>query len=187
MVRARERYQPRRAEASVLHGVIRDHLDEFLRAAAGRADGSGLPYVGVGLRNMSAQEAAYFGLRTPAVLVGSVVPNGSAYKAGLRDGDAVTSVDGQEVSDAKVVAELFRAHKAGDKVRMSIVHIMDDGRRVAIELGIVAEPRPPNYGFDPTQSGRLPGSPPPPAVPGQASGTMSENRLNVIYAPSTLS
>src|SRR3970040_981576 len=34
--------QPRHAEASVLHGVIRDHLDDFLRAAD-RADGAGLP------------------------------------------------------------------------------------------------------------------------------------------------
>jgi hypothetical protein len=27
----------------VLHGVIQDHLDDFLRAAADRADGAGLP------------------------------------------------------------------------------------------------------------------------------------------------
>ena len=39
---ARRSYQPRHAEASVLHGVIRDHLDDFLRAAD-RADGAGLP------------------------------------------------------------------------------------------------------------------------------------------------
>jgi hypothetical protein len=43
MGRASERYQPRHAEASVLHGVIREHLDDFLRAAADRADGAGLP------------------------------------------------------------------------------------------------------------------------------------------------
>ena len=30
-------------EAGVLHEVIRDHLDEFLRAAVDRADGTGLP------------------------------------------------------------------------------------------------------------------------------------------------
>jgi hypothetical protein len=43
MGRASERHQPRHAEASVLHGVIRDHVDDFLRAAADRADGAGLP------------------------------------------------------------------------------------------------------------------------------------------------
>src|SRR5215470_10934088 len=36
-------YRPRRAEASVLHLVIRQHLDDFLRAAADRADGAALP------------------------------------------------------------------------------------------------------------------------------------------------
>jgi hypothetical protein len=40
---ARRSYQPRHAEASVLHGVIRDHLDDFLRAAADRANGAGRP------------------------------------------------------------------------------------------------------------------------------------------------
>jgi hypothetical protein len=40
---ARRSYQPRHAEASVLHGVIRDHVDDFLRAAADRADGAGPP------------------------------------------------------------------------------------------------------------------------------------------------
>jgi len=36
-------YRPRNAEASVLHLVIREHLEDFLRAAADRADGAGLP------------------------------------------------------------------------------------------------------------------------------------------------
>jgi hypothetical protein len=30
-------------ETGILHEVIREHLDEFLRAAADRADGTGLP------------------------------------------------------------------------------------------------------------------------------------------------
>jgi hypothetical protein len=40
---ARRGYQPRHAETSVLHGVVRDHVDDFLRAAADRADGACLP------------------------------------------------------------------------------------------------------------------------------------------------
>ena len=40
---ARRRYQPRHAEASVFHEDIQDHVDDFLRAAADRADGAGLP------------------------------------------------------------------------------------------------------------------------------------------------
>ena len=43
MARDRAVYRPRNAEASVLHLVIREHLEEFLRAAANRADGARLP------------------------------------------------------------------------------------------------------------------------------------------------
>ena len=43
MARDHAVYRPRNAEASVLHLVIRQHLADFLRAAADRADGAGLP------------------------------------------------------------------------------------------------------------------------------------------------
>ncbi len=36
-------YRPRNAEASVLHRVIREHLEDFLRAVVNRAAGAGLP------------------------------------------------------------------------------------------------------------------------------------------------
>ena len=43
MARDHAVYRPRNAEASVLHLVIRQQLADFLRAAADRADGAGLP------------------------------------------------------------------------------------------------------------------------------------------------
>ena len=43
MARVPAVYRPRNAEASVLHLVVREHLEDFLRAAANRADGAGLP------------------------------------------------------------------------------------------------------------------------------------------------
>ena len=36
-------YEPRVAEDTVLHGVVRDHLESFLREAADRTGGGGLP------------------------------------------------------------------------------------------------------------------------------------------------
>ena len=36
-------YTPRAADSTVLHGVVREHLDDFLAAAAARTDGTGLP------------------------------------------------------------------------------------------------------------------------------------------------
>jgi hypothetical protein len=37
------RYVPRAAADTVLHGVVREHLETFLAAAAARTDGVGLP------------------------------------------------------------------------------------------------------------------------------------------------
>src|SRR5207302_794840 len=36
-------YAPRTADATVLHRVVREHLDAFLAAAAARTDGAGVP------------------------------------------------------------------------------------------------------------------------------------------------
>ena len=36
-------YRPRDAERTVLHAVIREHLETFLREATARGEGSGLP------------------------------------------------------------------------------------------------------------------------------------------------
>jgi hypothetical protein len=36
-------YQPRDTEHSVIHTVIREHLEPFLREASDRGDGHGLP------------------------------------------------------------------------------------------------------------------------------------------------
>jgi hypothetical protein len=43
VARACPTYQPRDAEHSVLHAVIREHLEPFLRDASARGDGHGLP------------------------------------------------------------------------------------------------------------------------------------------------
>jgi hypothetical protein len=113
-------------------------------------------YVGVSLADMDAQAAAHYGLKG-GVVAASVVANGPAWKSGLREGDAVTSVDGHAVSDATTAATLLRAHKAGDTVRMGIIHVMDNGKLFTIELGIVAEPKPANYGNAPLTATGTPG------------------------------
>jgi hypothetical protein len=43
MAPERAAYQPRSAERSVLHTIVREHLETFLREAAERAEGTGLP------------------------------------------------------------------------------------------------------------------------------------------------
>jgi glutaredoxin 2 len=43
VARASSTYRPRDAEHSVLHTVMREHLDRFLREVSDRGDGGGLP------------------------------------------------------------------------------------------------------------------------------------------------
>ena len=43
MALAQPEYRPRDAEHTVLHAVIREHLEDFLREAAARGEGAGLP------------------------------------------------------------------------------------------------------------------------------------------------
>ena len=56
-----------------------------------------------------------------AVMVGSVADGGPADKAGLRTGDRVVAVDGDEVTDlAGLWRRVWSAGTAGARVRMSI-------------------------------------------------------------------
>ena len=138
------------------------------RALAQGAAGAGDGFFGVALSDVAPEQAANYGIRGPAVVAAGVIPNGPAYKAGLREGDAITSVDGHTVSDSRTAADLLRAHRAGDKARIGLVHLMPDGRRVAIEIGVVAEPRPAGYvGMPPMPPapGAMPPLPPPEAMP----------------------
>src|SRR5213593_1140741 len=149
------------------------------------AQGGGDGFVGVALSDVPPDQAASYGLRGLAVVAAGVMPNGPAYKAGLREGDAITSVDGHPVADSRTAADLLRAHKAGDKVRMGLVHLMPEGRRIEIEIGLVAEPRPAGYGAAspmPPLPGATPQLPPgaTPAPPGARSGASAHTGLRVV-------
>ena len=50
-------YQPRGAEGTILHGLVRDHLETFLRDAAERTDGAGVPRFRAASRGCAAATA----------------------------------------------------------------------------------------------------------------------------------
>ena len=48
-------------------------------------------------------------------------PNGPADKAGIKSGDVITALDGQLLTSSDQLVVLVRAHKVGDKIKLSIV------------------------------------------------------------------
>ena len=47
------------------------------------------------------------------------------------------AVDGKAVTNAAQAADMLRAHAAGEKVRIGLVHV-ENGRRIQIEIGVIA-------------------------------------------------
>lgn len=135
-------------------------------------------YVGVSLDDLAPSETGYYGLKGPGVVAASVVVNGPAYKSGLREDDAIVSVDGKVVTNAAQAADLLRVHAAGEKVRIGLVHV-ENGRRIQIEIGVIAEPRPAGYGAGP------PAAPIAPA-PGGGRAAAPGGALRVVDPRSTV-
>lgn len=79
----------------------------------------GRPLIGISLREISAEIAAINDL--PAGLyVADVAAGGAAEKAGIKQGDILTAVDGKIVETAKQVNEIRDTHKAGDTIKITV-------------------------------------------------------------------
>lgn len=78
-------------------------------------------FLGVGLTDISSELRDYFGAAKHGVLVGSVEDNSPADKAGLRVGDVITAVDGDDIDSSWDLRRALREKKQGDSVRLDVV------------------------------------------------------------------
>jgi S1-C subfamily serine protease len=79
-------------------------------------------YLGVSLRDVDPQLARQFGLPVQAgVMVAAVGRDTPAGRAGIRPGEIITRIDGQEVTQGGDLRRALRAHKPGDRVRLRLV------------------------------------------------------------------
>jgi serine protease Do len=128
-------------------------INEAKRAAEQlRATGSvQRGYLGISMVPAGVTDAARESLKVPdenGVIIESVVPDGPAGKAGLREDDVIRKVDGEAIKDNNDLLNRIATRKPGEKVA---VDVLRDGKTVhaTVALGV----RPPRGGLQPGDSG----------------------------------
>jgi S1-C subfamily serine protease len=74
------------------------------------------------------------------VVVKEAAPDGPAAKAGVKAGDRVVKVAGQEVKDADAFVKAVAAHKPGEKLALTVVR---DGKEQTVSAILGERPAPP--------------------------------------------
>jgi Do/DeqQ family serine protease len=79
------------------------------------------PWFGARLQSVTPEIAKTMGLATPSgALVADLWPGGAASKAGVKQGDVVTAVDGEAVVDAAALNYAIGNHRPGETVRVAV-------------------------------------------------------------------
>ena len=79
-------------------------------------------YVGVYIQELSQELAETFGLKTPeGALVTKIEKDSPAEKAGLREGDVITALDGKKVTSSVSLPMLVSAMKPGDEATLTVI------------------------------------------------------------------
>jgi S1-C subfamily serine protease len=73
---------------------------------------------------------------TQAVLVGNVVESSPAASAGIQQGDLITEIDGQAVTEPQQLVDAVQSHQPGDKVTLTIYRVGDSqAKQITVTLG----------------------------------------------------
>ena len=103
-------------------------------------------YLGVQIQGLEGQLADYFGAKDGGVLVTEVIENSPAEKAGLKAGDVIISVAGEDVEDSGELVEEIRGHTPETKVELKVLR-KNRSRKMKVTLG--EAPHSMNMGFGP--------------------------------------
>lgn len=98
---------------------------------------TGKPLLGVTLTTITQATAERYTGMVPGAYVRSVNDGTCAAKAGVKEGDIITSFDGQEITSSAEVIALKRQHKAGDEVEMVVYR---NGENVTMKLTLDEDP-----------------------------------------------
>jgi Do/DeqQ family serine protease len=111
--------------------------------AAARAGGKEVhrAWLGANLQNLSRDLAESLGLDRPSgALVAEVEPHGPAAEGGLKRGDVIVAVDGQQVADSGGVGYRLGARPLGGVAALTVRR---DGKQINVPLQLTAAPEKP--------------------------------------------
>jgi len=92
-----------------------------VETAAGGGQAVVRPWLGARTQTVTGEIARSMGLSTPqGALVADIWPGGPAARAGLKQGDVITSVNGQPMVDAAAVSYAVSSRRPGESIRLGI-------------------------------------------------------------------
>ena len=101
-------------------------------------------YIGVTLQHVTPDLAQQFGLKDiHAAVINDVTPGAPGAKAGLKVGDAITSIDGQSIKDSNDLQIKVTEHAPGSTVALGVVR---DGKPMTIKVTLGTRPTAANFG-----------------------------------------
>jgi S1-C subfamily serine protease len=115
-------------ELKVLHGDD----ERNLTATVGEQEGH--PYLGL-LPCGRAPVDVSIRIGKPGAAIVEVVPDSPAEEAGLREGDVIVALDGQELGVECALADLITGYQPGDTVTLEIEHPGEEPGEVPVALG----------------------------------------------------
>ena len=94
-------------------------------------------YLGIQIAEMNAELAEKAGMdEIKGVYVGAVTDGGAAQKAGIKVGDVLLSINGNEVNTTTQLTEIVNQYRPGDEVAVNVVR---DGRELSYKVGLLNE------------------------------------------------
>lgn len=123
----------------------RDFLASLADPPAGKA--LAIPWLGAQLTGPSREVAEYYNLKgVPVAMVGDVIADTPASKAGLKQGDKITKLNGQPLERGDEPAETpqilirkIRRMKVGDTIKLSLLRTKGEPE---LEVSVVLEEQP---------------------------------------------